>query len=343
MKTLSSPALLLAVALADAFWHSSSARVFAESGAIQVAASVRNPLDQREDFPRFPTPEQQISMLRDESLEASFHRLKNVNMFFWPGPPPDPGSYSLDPPGDRPLTDKEEQYSIHVIMSNRRVLKLYKELGAMPKDRAANLVNRALEDGLAEYLAAYAADAVIHDPNTHTKEEAELAAVTSGRGYTGVGFTSNTLSHNEVTLAGLRYNVLSWAWLAGVLELDGVRQMLINVAQEARQQREVLFIDRIHHSLYKETILKNLSLYNRTILFSALMRTCEGLEEQAKGGVFGTLERMEARQTAFDAAYTCYDRERRPDFSKGEIVIEYWAGVTDAMFDRALAAAAAEK
>jgi len=109
------------------------------------------------------------------------------------------------------------------------------------------------------------------------------------------------------------------------------------------RQREDISRDQVHHYRYKESLLKNLSLYNRTILFSALTHTCEGLEEHMRRGAFGALERKEARQTAFDAAYTCYDRERRPDFSKGKIVIEYWAGVTDAMFDRALAAAAAEE
>jgi len=285
-------------------------------------------LAQDSDFPSNPTRAEQIAMLRTESLEQSLYRLKNINMFFSPGPV-EPGDASIEPRREWPLPDELELYSVDVIMGNRRVLKLHRDLAALPHDVAANLVSRRLQDALAAYRAAYAADEQIHNPHGFTRESAERARSTPGGSLTGVGFISRTPDPNEVTLSGLRYAVLSLVWLAGALELEGVRDAIIEVSEEAVSQRNTLYEDQTHHDLYKASILKYLSLYSRTILGTALLRLSpEGLESQEIAA-----ERRTFRQTAFDARQTATDRAGPPDFSRGEITVEYFVGITDAVFD----------
>ena len=285
-------------------------------------------LSQREDFPRNPTSAEQVCMLKEESLEQSLYRLKNINLFFSPGAV-ESGRIVFEGEENRlPLSEELEKYSIEVIMSNRRVLKLYAELGKLSKVSAAKWVNQYLTEVMVEYRSAY------------EKKEKEnrakcLEKVDAGRdnSITGVSFVSNTPHPNEVTLSGLRYAVLSLIWLAGALELEDTHTSIVDVAREGVLQRNRLYDDTVHHMTYKESVLKYLSLYNRTIIGNALIRTSKSLSSRLDlERIPSLLQEKRFSQTSYDATCTIYDK-MRPDFSRGEIIIKYYTGITDGFFN----------
>jgi hypothetical protein len=211
----------------------------------------------------------------------------------------------------------------------------------MPKGIAGDLVKQYLTKTLAEYRDAYAVDQRINNPQCCTREEADRAFAQHGS-ITGIGFVSNTPDPNEVTLSGQRYAVLSMVWLAAALELQTVHLTVLAIAEEGRRQRDLIYADKIHHYLYKETVLSYFSIYNRTILGSALLRTDPVLMQQVQANAGFPMQFNVLRQTLFDAKSTVYDR-KRPDFSRGVITVEYFSSLTDAMFDTLLSVSQARK
>lgn len=284
-------------------------------------------------FPRNPSPSEQVAMLREESLDQSFFRLRNINMFFSPGVVHNGWIVSDD---TMTLSDSRERVAVGTIMSNRRVLKIYKELSVLPKAEASATLNAHLQEIFAEYRAGYRKDKGVEDPVGYGRVEAD-----PGR-YCGLSYVINTVDPNEVTLPGLRYAVLSLVWIASSLELGDLRQTVIEIAEDGRSQREKLRADRSHHNLYKNSVLEGFSIYNRTILGTALLRLTPGLKTQLVSGGGVSLEPQSFRQTPYDAASTVHDRMRGggPDFSRGEIVVEYYTGITDDELDCILDAAA---
>lgn len=314
------------------FWSLVTLFLFLNAAAAESGVE-GNSLEQNRESPENPSPEQQTTMLEYESVEQSLSRLTSINMFYSPGPI-EPGSISFDPPAFRPLSEKAEWYTVDVITGNRRVLKLYSDLREMPADKSSDLVERRLRELLAEYRKYYAAESGINNPKIYLKETFEASARSPSQSTTGVGFIVRTPDPNAVTLSGLRYSVLSLVWLAGVLGLHDAHDAIREVAEEAAGQRDIVYGDDIHHDLFKESLLKYLSLYNRTVLGSALLSTMPNrllllkLPEQ----------REKLRLSSFDATRTAVDLMGLPDLSHGEIEYEYYPGITDPIFDEILAA-----
>ncbi len=314
--------------------------ILCAAGCLLVPARAEDALNQEAllqdpNFPRNPSPSEQVAMLREESLDQGFFRLRNVNLFFSPGVP-----YSGEIIWEDTMTvsEQSEFLSVQTITSNRRVLKIHEELAALPKAEAVAVLNAHLQEMFAEYRTAYSTDEGVNNPVGFTHEERNRP----GFAYGGLAYVSNTVDPNEVTLTGLRYAVLSLVWIASSLELDGARQTVIAIAEEGCHQRDVLRGDEIHHNAYKRSVLDSFSVYNRIILGTALLRLTPGLKTQLVSGGGVSLEPKSLRQARYDAPSTVHDRigGGGPDFSRGEIVVDYYTGITDDELDCILDAAA---
>lgn len=283
-------------------------------------------------FPRNPTAEEQIEMLQKETLDQGFYRLRNVNLFYLYHIDPGRAIMDLDAPRGV-LSDEIEQHSVVRILSNRRVLKLYKELSQMNKDEGAATLNRHLNETFSQYRNAYATDKRINNPIGASKKLEDEGYDKSRSHTSGAPIAYNTVDHNDITLSGLRHALLSIIWLAGALELEAAHSSIVEIAEEARQQRNRLYGSDRFHSLYKEQVLNHLSIYNRTILGTALLRTSPSKTVPQDF----RLQLTTISQTTYDAQHTIYERCGRGDFSKGEIRVELFTGITDDTFDKLLA------
>ena len=288
-------------------------------------------LQQNADFPPYPTQQQQIEMLREETLEQSLYRLKDVNLFFCPGPP-DPGHISFESPPIEggPLSANLERKVVDVLMGNRRVLKLYRDLAKLPTERAARLLNAQILELLPLYCAAFQSDENINSLEHYLRETAELEKNRPGSSYTSVGYVTNTPNPNEVTLSGLRNALLSLVWISGALGLEETHGTLLKLAEEAKLQRDALYGDEIHHHFYKESILQHLSIYNRTVLCMALLRTAppSALHERFAA------QSKTYRQVPFDSPQMSYNgRAEETDPSQDMLSIKYFENMLDDDFD----------
>jgi len=275
------------------------------------------------DFPRMPNRAQLLEMLREETFEQSLYRLKNGNLFFFPGVI-DPIRTGRDvPPGGKPLEPELDFFVVSEIMGNRRVLKLHADLESLPPAMAAQHVNAQIGELLPRYRAAYAADKQINMTTgflRKTLEENPMA------GCHGVSYITNTPDPNEETLPGLRYGILSLVWLAGALNLHDSHDTIRAVVDEAVLQRDTLYNDEIHNRCYKTSILRVLSLYNRTVLSTALIRTASrpDLEEQ-----------YATRRATY--SQVSFDEEALNDPAKLKIHIDYYNDMLDEDFEAVLA------
>lgn len=282
-------------------------------------------------FPRNPTAEEQIEMLQKETLDQGFYRLRNVNLFYLYHI--DPGRIIMDLDAPRGvLSDEIEQHSVVRILSNRRVLKLYKELSEMNKGEAAATLNRHLNETFSQYRNAYDTDEriiTLIEPSLEDKVGyGKISSRTSV-----ISLITGTVDPNDITLCGLRHALLSLIWIAGALELEATHASIVKIAEEARQQRNGLSASEFFYSSDKEDALDHLSIYNRTILGTALLRTSPSKTVPQDF----RLQLTTISQTTYDAQHTIYERCGQGDFSKGEIRVELFTGITDDTFDQLLA------
>jgi hypothetical protein len=302
-----------------------------EEHAAPESASRANALAQSDGFPRNPTASEQVAMLEGETLEQALFRLKNVNLFFSPGPN-QPGRIVWTEEDYVPISDESELFTVRVIMGNRRVLKLYEELAALPKATAADRVKERLGALFEEYRTLYAEDEEINSTENFTEADAWRQRALAANSLFGVGYVSNTPNPNDTTLAGHRYAVLSLVWLAGALELEGVYESIIRVAEEGIQQRNTIYTDEIHHDTYRESVLKYLSLYNRTLLGNALLGVSPRLRAEFDRSQGIHLERQTIERLRYNTPYS----HLNPGIvhtPEAQIAIEFRIGFTDDLLD----------
>jgi len=271
-------------------------------------------------------------MLMGESLQESVYRLKNINLFFYPAVSHG-GSISFEGafPTGKALDVKLDEVAVVIIMDNRRVLKLYEDLDILHPVMAAQLINDQLMELLPLYRAAYASDLEVNAKDRYLRVVVKYDPSDPSSKPDSVRVIKNTPDPNEVTLMGLRYAILSLVWLAGALNLEGTHEELRTLADEAARQRDTIYNDEIHHDHYKESVLQYFSLYNRTVLCTALIRTVSRPDLEEKYAA----HRKTYSRGGFDSKY------RHADFrnaSGARFNIDYYNNMLDEDFEAVLAA-----
>jgi len=275
----------------------------------------------------------QIRVLRAESLQDSLESLADVNMFFGPGPPPETGGFFFDDASMLPLSPQVGQRDLHTIMSNRRFLKVYRELSALPESRASDLVNAHVDSALAEYDALY--DSYLAE----NRQYYTLEALEGSSSIAGPSFAESNVPDGQIVLVGAKLKVLTLAWVAGTVGLQDTRTAITRVTREALSQREQLYTEAELHPFFRQQMLERGGLYNRQILATALIGVCgDSRAAQKISGELG-LEWQERKLTHFDARLTTYDVPVmrgiiQPDFSRGTQVVRAVKSMDDSTFGR---------
>jgi|GEM_PF-3606918 len=265
----------------------------------------------------------QMETLEAESLRDSLDNLSDMTLF------------DLLPTregmrfGRFPMPPREGRFDIRCILGNKRVLKLLKELGDLPKAEAGALVQEHLMAALSEYQSAF--QELFGPDRIGPPRRVQPGEESAGR----------------PTPYTRRYEILSLALIAGHLELESTFPAVLELAQYAREQREYLgqcyLTDKIPEDRAYD-ILADGSLYNRLVIPTALVGT-SGAERKAtlmqklrSYDVPFTTEKL----TTYDAFLTPHDiivgpGRWPPDYSKGTIEVSFITGFTDDGFDRVLA------
>jgi hypothetical protein len=224
-------------------------------------------------------------------MEQTLDKLSLVDMYYWPG-------LSGEEPVSRtgfPFPPSYGERDVEHLMSNRRVLKAYQELGALPKPDAGKLVNRQLEKAVEGY------DRLLGE---FIKENGPFYPPTA-QNPAGPGFViGNT---DKPTLIGAKLQILALVLLAGNLELRDSAPAVLGVAKRATEQYEQFQADRTYHLNFRFQILKKGSLYNRQALAVGLLGTMSKRDDPVVTKYQGRLSskmltHFDARKTPYDAA-----------------------------------------
>jgi len=278
-----------------------------------------------------------IKILNAESVRESVSNLSQVGMFYWPGIMNDSIRGISDFPF--PLSLEEGTIDVDRILSNRRFLKCVSELKALSKTEAGRIVGEQLEMALQQYAP------IFEDRWTESRDHFADSSAVPGESPSGDAFStcSFQMSDNEdgsPTFLGLRLQILSLVLIAGNLGLEEARAPVQIIVEEAYRQRDRLYQpdEREGATSHNYVWLCSASLYNRQVLATGLLGTEAGrlaAGASPSGAAFEThrMTRYDAEFTPYDIL-TRYDGSCRPDYSKGEIVVNSHRALDDAAFDK---------
>jgi hypothetical protein len=265
-----------------------------------------------------------VEMLQSESPQESLSLLSDLELFYWPG------AREIGMSHDSPTLSKGiGWWDVDTILSNRRFLKVYRELMALPDVEATDLINAEIKNLLPVYSSMF--------EETWKKVSAMRANnPIEGKTSYGVGpslMIINNPDHSP-TLVGARLKILGLMIVAGNKKLPGTSAAIKAVVSEATRQRERFYKEETGGAPADRLVtLQNCGLYNRQILATALL-AMENTGQSKQGDSWESHE-----LTYYDAATTPYDFEVRNlgitpvDFSKGKQIISVHAPLDDVEFD----------
>ena len=269
----------------------------------------------------------QVAELKAESLEQSLANLGDSELWFRPG------GLVFNESGRLPLKGEDGARTVDILVSNRRLLKVYQELGALPPARATDLVNRYFPLWFEQYSVKYA---------KYVDKGRRVAPASADKGEPGevriAGWGGERDEDDGLPLLEcMRWRLLGLVLIAGNLRLQGTAPWVQKVAQEARAQRDYLYQAGGEFSEpFRAITLTTKSLYNRQVLGYALTRTSP--QPELALAVLAAREKDIAVKTlpVYDAEFTPYDRFGAggpADYSKGSLAVEYVADVSDNDFE----------
>ena len=228
-----------------------------------------------------------VHQLEAESMEDSLRMLAQVEPFFH--------SWTHDGSGGLilPRETSQERIDVEMIMSNRRFLKVFQELSQLPQEEAGRLIAREIQAALPAY----------------EKMSEECWNVLSGKSKPDPADppSFNQISNNpdgSPTLYGLRYKLLALVLIAGNLDLTNTQPAIKAVVTEACRQRDLAYdLAGAGESQFKAWhMVKDVALYNRTILATAIMGTAGGQASQPAQKIDGLSDKFESKRlTRYDA------------------------------------------
>jgi hypothetical protein len=259
---------------------------------------------------------EQVAPLQAETFAESLERLWNIDMYIWPG---------LCGLGEGrragfPLAPEEGFSAVRGLLSNRRFLKVFAELSALPKKKASALVKFHLDKCFDRYKTLFAEFADL-DP------EVETVGPTYFQG-------KNKGADGRGSLEGTRFKILGLVLIAGNLELKDTHEYMKKVSFEGVMQY-VRFSDPKKSNFRSEILLITAGLYCRQIVTGALVKTHPDPQKEKELFKEYSLNWEQMEMPHYDAAATPFDLTARivpPDFSKGKLVIRYVSNMTDQVF-----------
>lgn len=254
-------------------------------------------LENKETFDRI---QNQIKLLKQESLQNSFDQLNQVEMFFWPGARTDylPVSSKI------PMENIHEYFDIDSIWSNRRAIKIFQSLNELPTHESTKILNAELDKAFEAYKEMFE-KRYTSRPESFSPDVPDNYAIFS------------QISNNPdgtPTLNGHRHAVLSLVYIAGELNLKETNPKILQITQYALEQRKTYYNhEEVKPSLAANILIKK-SLYNRRILSNSLVKTHFSSEQVQDIYTDNSITTEDMMLTNYDAPVTPHDLPARYGF-----------------------------
>jgi hypothetical protein len=276
----------------------------------------------------------EIVRLERETIEESLAKLSDVNMFHLPALAFS-GAGLVVVQSWIPVRKEVGGVDLQVIVSDRRCLKVFEDLGRMDKAAASAMVGRYLSSGIEMYLKLYEAEMRRLAPQFKSED------LKGTGGFSGPTFSIGQVQEGKVVIAGARLNILALVWIAGMLDLSGCKDQVERVAQLAVKQRKELYEDSTLHPFFKAQMLERASLYNRQIICSGLLGVAADGDAQESIVKAVGASWQERQLTSFRAGVTEFDSLAlsgavKPDYSRGSLNVKFVSPLDDAGFDAVL-------
>ncbi len=234
-----------------------------------------------------------VAQLKTESLEQSLAALPACEFYRWPG--------SIDPSlvfYKFPFERKVGSNSVKEILSNRRFRKILQELRQLSREEQAVVLLAALRHSLETYEQIYKR---FHEQNS-PYFGSELPFPTTS--------PSIPISDNRdgsPTIYGSRLSVLALMLVAGNLNLVECNAAVRGIVEKAIAQKNEMESTEKFHMMYRYSMIRDASLYNRQVLATALIGTSPVGGPGTKPCDMGSSQWKTAQLTKFDALATAYD------------------------------------
>ena len=230
---------------------------------------------------------------------------------------------------------RERQFyhiDIETILSNRRFRKAYEDLQKMDKEKAAKLLTKNIGENVAELRKELHRDISMVSRGEHKGCRVLVLANTVENHY-------RSISRPDIppTRLGRHYAVLTYIWLAALLELREVRPAVEESIQLA--QEEFKLVNSIEDIGYETFDFRHglvmQSLYNPSLLVTATLCDPTWNAEQKKRLEEKLVNREIVDWYARSTEYNWHGKEGWvPVVPHGDMLkIRYYKGVTDAEFN----------
>lgn len=244
-----------------------------------------------------------VDVLANESWEKMIARLDEVSGYFEPGGGPLPPVSGRHGASVAPGADA---FDIHAILSNRRFLKFYDDLGTVPRSQAVHHIASALDEALPRYIQAYEGKLASFRANL---EELHRQAPDTPRS-AGLSVQTTADPAGDPTMGGLRYQILSLTLCAAAYDFEELLPQVTAVVDAALDQRDYLTQDDVLEDMDKQITLHRSSLYNRRVLLTALARLAGNDFESTVAALDLPLEEFPVER--YDTPLTRYDSRLVP-------------------------------
>jgi len=225
-----------------------------------------------------------------------------------------------------------DQASLDSILGNRRFLKVFAQLSALPRAEAGALLFRSLKAALADYTPVYQQrmDRSTQLRRDHLKQTGRHLALS-------FACTDGPEAKVPCTVEGLRYRVLGLVLIAGNLGAEGMKPVFDEVLSLALSQRRCLYEATDFLPFQQALLIRNWSCDTRIILATGLSAACGDPAKFKSACKALGIQEATRRLTSYDAKVRVGDPTgSAPDFSKGEVLVRFWQVANDAQFDALL-------
>ncbi len=233
-----------------------------------------------------------IDDLRKESLEDSLERLCLIGAYYLGDIYEEDALIGRFPVGPGP-----GKFDVHRLMSNRRLVKVFQELSAMPKPRATVILHRHLQASLKEYDRLFAAQM-----QERVRRRGVGDALPQGM-FMAISDDGNVA---HATWFARRLQVLALVLLAGNLELPELAADVRAVAKRGVEQYADFQDDTKYEVIIGVLMTSHGSLYSRQTLAIGLLGTCPNRDDPTVREYMARLRTM--KLAPFDAPRTPYER-----------------------------------
>jgi hypothetical protein len=216
------------------------------------------------------------------------------------------------------------------ILGNRRFLKAYEDLQKVNKKKAAELLTKNIRDNLKELHSILQENINEVIRGTHTEPISMVIAMPDPDAY-------RDSSHPDMppTHLGRRYAILSYIWLASLLELREVRPAIEEVIQFAKAEYKLFNgVNSDTGYAFRANLIEQ-SLYNPSLLVTATL--CDPKWNVEKRKIL-VAKLIGSEVVDYQARSLEYDMPGREGLvpvvpHEGMLKIRYYRGITDAEFN----------